>query len=118
VSAKRGERAPRPTASNEWTVRFGNREASKAWTELSNTTLASALARFYDVVVKEPRWTGSPDRHHRLLGERATGVYKGREMERWQHEISGSGRVWFLIDDVERTVWLVYVGAGHPSATA
>lgn len=117
MSGKRGGRAERPTASGEWEVRYGNRNAAKAWSELSNGKLATALAHLYDILVADPRWAGNPDRHHRLRGELATKVHDGRELERWQHEISGAGRVWFLIDDERRTVWLVHVGEGHPSAT-
>lgn len=117
MSAKRGARAPRPVASNEWTIRFGNRDAAKAWTELSNTKLANALARLYDILTHDPRWGEKPERHHQLRGDLATGTYDGRSMERWQHEITSGGRVWFLIDDDERTVWLIHVGAGHPAAT-
>jgi hypothetical protein len=117
VSGKRGGKVERPTASDEWVLKFGAREAAKAWTELGNAKLANALARLYDVLVKDPRWRGNPDRHHQLKGELATGTYDGRKMERWQHEISGSGRVWFLVDDAHKTVWIVHVSAGHPSAT-
>jgi hypothetical protein len=117
VSAKRGDKAQRPTASGEWKIRFGNKNAAKAWAELSNGKIANALAKLYDIVVKDPRWSGNPDRHHQLRGTLATGTHAGRTMERWQHEVTGGGRVWFLIDDDERTVWLVHVGEGHPAAT-
>lgn len=117
MSGKRGERVPRPTASGEWEIRFGNKDAGKAWAELSNAKIANALARLYDILVKDPRWKGDPGRHHQLLGDLATGTYQGREMEKWQHEITGSGRVWFLIDDEKRTVWVTLVSAGHPAKT-
>jgi hypothetical protein len=38
-------------------------------------------------------------------------------MDRWQIEVTGSARVWYLIDDDHRTVWLVHAGPGHPKAT-
>lgn len=107
-----------PTGKGEWHVRHGSKETGRAWAELSNTRQATALAHLYDRLVKDPRWRGDPERHHRLKGELGTGAHQGRVLERWQHEISGSGRVWFLIDDEQRTVWLIEVGAGHPRQTA
>jgi hypothetical protein len=115
VTAKRGAKVPRPAATDEWAIRYGNKNAARAWTELANGKLANALARLYDILVKDPRWPGNPDRHHQLRGDLATGMHAGRRLERWQHEITGAGRVWFLIDDDVRTVWLVHVGAGHPT---
>jgi hypothetical protein len=38
-------------------------------------------------------------------------------LEQWQYEITGSGRVWFLIDDDQHRVYLTLVEAGHPSKT-
>ncbi len=117
MSAKRGSRVPRPTAATEWSIRFGNKNAGKAWTELGNSKLATPLAKLWDILADDPRWSGNPDRHHRLKGQYATKTYDGRELELWQHEITSGGRVWFLVDDQLRTVWLVYVGEGHPSET-
>jgi hypothetical protein len=117
LSAKRGGKVARPTASSEWAIRAGNRAAGRAWAELSNGKMANALARLYDILTKNPRQLSSPGRHHQLKGDLATADYGGRTLERWQHEISGGGRVWFLIDDEEQTVWLVAVGEGHPTAT-
>jgi len=31
--------------------------------------------------------------------------------------VTGSARVWYLIDDDRRTIWLVHAGPGHPKAT-
>lgn len=85
--------------------------------ELANGKMGNALARLYDLLVKEPRSGSNPDRHHQLHGDLATRVHDGRTLDCWQHEISGSGRVWFLIDDENGTVWIVWVGEGHPAAT-
>jgi hypothetical protein len=117
LAAKRGQAVARPTASGEWKIRHGSATAAKAWSELSNTKMRNALARLYDLLVKDPRSQNDPDRHHQLKGGLATRMREGRELEQWQHEITGSGRVWFLIDDEERTVCLTHVGAGHPSKT-
>ena len=41
----------------------------------------------------------------------------GVEMEQWQYEVTGSGRIWYCIDDKKTTVWLTRVSMGHPKAT-
>lgn len=117
MSAKRGQAVQRPTGKGEWQLRHGSKATGKAWSELSNTRLVTPLARLYDQLVSDPRWRGDPERHHQLKGGLATAKHQGRTLERWQHEISGSGRVWFLMDDDQHIVWLVYVGAGHPPQT-
>jgi hypothetical protein len=33
------------------------------------------------------------------------------------HEVTGAGRIWFLIEDESRTVWLKDVSVGHPKTT-
>ncbi|WP_329495262.1 hypothetical protein [Kitasatospora herbaricolor] len=45
------------------------------------------------------------------------GCEAGRELERWQYEISGGGRTWYVLDVGDRTVWITYAGTGHPKAT-
>ncbi|WP_240958110.1 hypothetical protein [Streptomyces chilikensis] len=47
----------------------------------------------------------------------ATVRFKGVALEQWQYEITGSGRIWYLIDDEHRTCWITYAGIGHPRAT-
>lgn len=44
-------------------------------------------------------------------------VWKGATLERWQYEVTSGGRVWYLIDDDHRTIWITYAGTGHPKAT-
>jgi hypothetical protein len=56
-------------------------------------------------------------RHGQLRGNLATGILGGRRMDRWQIEVTGGGRAWYLVDDDQRTVWLVWAGTGHPKAT-
>jgi len=47
----------------------------------------------------------------------ATRVVKGRSLDRWQIEVTGAGRIWYLVDHETRTVWIDYAGPGHPRAT-
>jgi hypothetical protein len=44
-------------------------------------------------------------------------MLKGEQVERWQYEVTGGGRIRYLVDDRNRTAWLSYAGTGHPKAT-
>ncbi|MCX6387506.1 MAG: hypothetical protein NTX07_02100 [Solirubrobacterales bacterium] len=113
----RGAKVPRPTGKHEWTLRFANRQADAAWKELANSRVAHALAKFYDIAARDPRGSSDPGRHHRLRGELGTNVRSGRSLEQWQYEFTSGGRIWFVIDDDERTVWVALVSSGHPAKT-
>lgn len=56
-------------------------------------------------------------RHHRLLHDLATGMIKGRPLDHWQVEVTGAGRIWYLVDPESRIVWIDHAGPGHPKAT-
>ncbi|MGH7883793.1 MAG: hypothetical protein ACREN8_12980 [Candidatus Dormibacteraceae bacterium] len=64
-----------------------------------------------------PRPNPSLPRHHQLKGELALASRAGRRMERWQYEVTGGGRIWYLIDEPRRTLWIDYAGPGHPKLT-
>ncbi|WP_275423995.1 hypothetical protein [Virgisporangium aurantiacum] len=38
-------------------------------------------------------------------------------LPQWQYEVTGSGRIWYLVDDQRRRVIVMYAGTGHPKAT-
>ncbi|MFJ4504038.1 hypothetical protein [Streptomyces sp. NPDC088864] len=61
--------------------------------------------------------TDDPQRHHRLKGKLGSTRWKGQTLERWQYEVTGGGRVWYLVDDANRTAWITYAGTGHPKTT-
>jgi hypothetical protein len=115
VSA-RGARVPAPAAGDQWDLRFGNKKAARNREQLCNTA-ATNCAAMHAQLTKDPRQAVNPSRHHRLKGDLATGKYAGRDLEQWQYEITGSGRVWFLIDDKQRKLWLTSIEPGHPSKT-
>jgi hypothetical protein len=56
-------------------------------------------------------------RHTRLRGDLATRLVNGRELEQRQIEVTSGGRIWYLVDDDHRTVWIVHAGTGHPKST-
>lgn len=56
-------------------------------------------------------------RHHRLRAKLATGSFKGRVLDRWQIEVTGAGRIWYLVDPDHTAVWIDEAGPGHPKVT-
>ena len=39
------------------------------------------------------------------------------QLEQWQYEVTGAGRVWYCPDRESRTVWLTDASVGHLKAT-
>ncbi|MFI6130994.1 hypothetical protein [Micromonospora sp. NPDC051141] len=116
MSPKRGDRAAPPSVGGEYELRFADSAAAEGWEQLARQ-VPTNLRRAFESLRSGPRSTANPDRHHRLKGSLATSHWKGQDLERWQYEVTGGGRIWYLIDDERRTLWLTYAGAGHPRAT-
>ncbi|MFJ9628910.1 hypothetical protein ACIRU8_14540 [Streptomyces sp. NPDC101175] len=116
MSPKRGDRAAPPPVDDEYDVRFANSEAADGWENLGHQAVGN-LRRAFERIRATPRAADSPSRQHRLKGALGTGVFKGQGLERWQYEVTGGGRIWYLIDDARRTAWITYAGTGHPKAT-
>jgi hypothetical protein len=116
VSPKRGDRAAPPPVDDEYDIRFANTEAAEGWEHLSRHAPKN-LRRAFEKIRTNPRATDTPERQHRLKGKLGTTVFKGQPMERWQYEVTGGGRIWYLFDDANRNVWITYAGTGHPKIT-
>jgi hypothetical protein len=115
VSPKRGDRAaaPRP---GEYDLRLANSESAKGWDHLCRQVPASTRTA-YDAIRANPCPVPETPRHHRLKSALAWGTHNSRVLEQWQYEVTGGGRIWYLVDRDARTVWLTYAGTGHPKAT-
>ena len=111
---QRGDRVSRPTRVGEWTLRFDDKSAGELWERLV-VTHAGPLGEAFDQLATAPRHQSK--RQARLRADLATRSMKGRDLEQWQYELSGAGRIWYCIDDDARTVWITLVTSGHPSAT-
>jgi hypothetical protein len=115
MSPKRLDRVAPPPAGDEWEVRFGTTEAAKGWDDLckqaaGNTNAAFALMR------SNPR--PAPDAsHYRLRGQLASRSRDSHDLEQWQIKVTASGRIWYLIDDLKHTVWVVRADTAHPKET-
>lgn len=116
MSPKRGDRAAPPPTDDEYDIRFATTEAAEGWDHLSRHA-AGNLCRAFEKIRSAPRAMDTPDRQHRLKGRLGTTTFKGQSLERWQYEVTGGGRIWYLVDDANRTAWIIYAGTGHPKAT-
>jgi hypothetical protein len=56
-------------------------------------------------------------RHHRLRHQLAKGTVKGRALDHWQIEVTSGGRLWYLVDHENHTIWIDEASPGHPKAT-
>lgn len=52
-----------------------------------------------------------------LRDQLAQRTMRGRDLDQWQFEITGAGRIWYALDDEARTVWVTRASTGHPKAT-
>jgi hypothetical protein len=116
VSPKRGDRVAQPPGPDEWDIRFLDNESARGWEELcrqapGNTRDAWAIMRY------NPAPPMDAPRHHRLDGKLATREVKGGVLDRWQIEVTGAGRIWYLVDHENATIWVDYAGPAHPKAT-
>ena len=88
--------------------------SAKGWEHLCRDSPSSARMA-WEAITAEPRRRGG--RQHPLRGRRRLHPVDGVEKEQWQYEVTGSGRIWYCIDDRKKTVWLTRVSPGHPKAT-
>jgi hypothetical protein len=109
----RGESLPPPSA---WEVRAADRRSADGWAQLTRQASGN-LRRAWFAITEDPRSTANPARQHRLKGQLATIRVKGAELEQWQYEVTGAGRIWYAIDDQAATLWITQAGTGHPRQT-
>ena len=112
--ARRGERVAPPPAPGEWDLRFGERGAAEGWDQLSAEAPGPALAAWM-ALRTDPRRRS--ERQHPLKGDLATRSIGGRQLDQWQYEVTGAGRIWYCIDDDRRTVLMALARVGHPAKT-
>ncbi len=116
MSPKRRDPVAPPPGPEELQIRFHTNEAIKGWEELCRQAPGNTLAAWM-TMRRNPAPPIKAPRHHRLSGELATGSEGGRVLDHWQIEVTGGGRIWYLVDPETRTVWIDYAGPSHPGAT-
>ncbi|GGK10811.1 hypothetical protein GCM10010123_45960 [Pilimelia anulata] len=117
MNLKRDQPIPPPPAEGEWLIICGTREARTGWPDLQRQAGAN-LARAHETLRTDPAPVPETDRQHRLRGKQLrSGEYQGRTLPRWQYEVTGGGRIWYLVDAEHRQVIVVLASTGHPKAT-
>lgn len=116
MSPKRGDRVAPPADRNGWDLRFASSEAAKGWDDLCQQAAANTLAAWTELRARESAPIQTP-RHHRLKGSLSTAGHGGVVLEQWQFEVTGGGRIWYLVDAQRRTLWIRAAGTGHPKVT-
>ncbi|MGI6876085.1 hypothetical protein [Amycolatopsis sp. 3B14] len=118
MSPKRGDPVAPPAIGGEWEIRFGTTEAVKGRHELEAAARGN-LRKAWETMRTDPGpGPGKPtSRHHQLKGVLAHGTHQGRSLPRWQLEVTGAARVWYLLDEPRRTVWVQHAGVGHSEQT-
>ena len=105
-----------PPGPGDWDIRFRNNDAARGWEELCRQAPGNALAAWRIMRRNPTPWTDSP-RHHRLHGHLSTLKVGDKPFDHWQIEVTGGGRIWYLVDADKATVWIDYAGPGHPKAS-
>lgn len=114
--AGKNDRVPRPRAPSGWHFKFRDKAAADGWDDLCRQ-LENGAAAAWDDITADPRSMARPDRQHRLKGDLGSVEVKGVAREQWQFEVSGAARVWYAIDEDEKTVWMTAASVGHPKKT-
>lgn len=114
--AKRGERVAPPARTGTWEVRYATSEAVRGWEELCRNAPNAAEA-CWKRLRESPTKANNQSRQFRLKGSLRKRSIKGRDLEQWQYEVTGAGRVFYCPDKDTRTVWLTDAGTGHPKQT-
>jgi hypothetical protein len=116
MSPERGDRAAPPARQEDYEVRFQSSDAAKGWEELCGQAPEN-MWKAWVVMREHPLETRNPDRHHRLKGSLGTVCFRGVRVARWQIEVTAGGRVWYLVDEERRTVWIERASPRHPKLT-
>ena len=111
---RRSDRAAPPPRPGRRDIRYQDNASARGWDHLCRVSPSSVRAA-WEALTAEPRRRSG--RQNRLKGALRVGRIDGVEMEQWQYEVTGSGRIWYCIDDKRKTVWLTLVSVGHPKAT-
>lgn len=111
---KRRERVAPPPAPRGWDFRYATNDAARGWEQVCSAAASNARTA-WERITDDPRRRDS--RQHPLKGSLGARPVNGIELEQWQYEVTGGGRLWYCIDDDSRTVWLTAASVGHPKAT-
>jgi hypothetical protein len=107
----RGDDVARP---RPWSFVFADRATARGWAELVRQAPANA-DRAWVAITSDPQRTDH--RQHQLKGSLSTASHDGVSLPQWQCEVTGGGRVWYLVDVKARRIVMTHAGTRHPGAT-
>ena len=116
MSPKRNDRVAPPPEPGGWEFRFLTNEAARGWDDLCRQAPGNAR-RAYEAILGDPEPMAWSRRRHRLAPPLDERIQKGRPLAQWQYEVTGGGRLWYLVDTEWRTIWLSHASTGHPKHT-
>ncbi|MEW5658314.1 hypothetical protein ABGT92_23710 [Streptomyces cinereoruber] len=116
MSNKRGDFVVPPPKPGEYKIRFGVKGVGTGWQELC-AEAPSNTADAWFTMRTEPAPTLQTARHHRLKYDLATVVFEGKSRDQWQIEVTSGGRVWYVVDEERKIVWILHAASRHPKKT-
>lgn len=116
MSPKRGDRAAPPAVGTEWDIRFATSDAASGW-EMLCKHAPGAARQSWDQLRADPLPHPPTKRQHPLRDQLARRTMRGRELDQWQYEVTGAGRIWYAVDEETRTLWVTHASTGHPKVT-
>lgn len=116
MSPKRGDEVVPPPAKGEYKIRFGTSKAVSGWEDLGNEAPGNT-AKAWHMMRTDPAPAQPTDRHHRLKADLATVHFNKKDRDQWQIEVTTGGRVWYVVEEERKIVWLLYATAKHPKRT-
>jgi hypothetical protein len=114
VIQRRGERVAPLSPSPEWELRFATNEAAEGWEDLCRQAPGPTKSCWQQLRPDPLRRDRRQHPLHDKLSHRTVG---GQQLEQWQKEVTGAGRVWYCPDPKSRTIWMTDASIGHPKAT-
>lgn len=116
MTPSKGDPVAPPPGKGEYEIRYACKEAVEGWRELSKQAPGNTL-KAWESMRTDPAPCPATPRHHQLKYQLATVVHQGRELPQWQIEVTGGGRVWYLLDEERKICWLRRANTGHPRQT-
>ncbi|AWK08356.1 hypothetical protein SSP531S_59610 [Streptomyces spongiicola] len=116
MSNKRGDLAVPPPKPGEYKIRFGARDVGVGWQALCAEAPTNTADAWFTMRTG-PAPAVQTSRHHQLKYDLATAFFNGKDRDQWQIEVTSGGRVWYVVEEERKTVWLLHAAAKHPKRT-
>lgn len=100
-----------------WTVKIVSSSVQKQW-KLALEAEPELMEKERERLKTRPLdRSRNPSRTHKLKGGLAQKRVGDQVLEQWQHEITGSARIWYCPDKPNRIVYVTYISLSHPKVT-